>query len=185
MPSSIQLQSEIERLKAENVRLVALLETHGIPWIPDTVPTDKKVGTTFHSTILSADEKVALFRSLFRGRSDVYPIRWESSTTGKSGYSPACANEWKRGVCPKPQVKCSACDYRELLPLTNQTIFDHLTRKQTIGVCPLLANETCYFNIPNVTPSSSFFESESFGGSGGIEQVAFGDFAERPFALPE
>ena len=145
MPSSVQLQSEIERLKAENVRLVALLETHGIPWIPDTVPTDKKVGTTFHSTILSTDEKVALFRSLFRGRSDVYPIRWESTTTGKSGYSPACANEWKRGVCPKPQVKCSTCDYRELLPLTDQTIYDHLAGKQTIGVYPLLTDETCYF----------------------------------------
>ena len=50
----------------------------------------------------SADEKIALFRSLFRGRDDVYPRRFESRKTGKSGYSPACANEWVPGVCEKP-----------------------------------------------------------------------------------
>ena len=46
----------------------------------------------------STDQKVALFRRLFRGRTDVYPIRWESKTSAKSGYSPACANEWRAGV---------------------------------------------------------------------------------------
>lgn len=40
--------------------------------------------------------KIKLFRSLFRGREDVYPRRFESRKTGKSGYSPACAN------CPEP-----------------------------------------------------------------------------------
>ena len=37
--------------------------------------------------------KVELFRSLFRGREDVFPRRWENAKTGKSGYSPACTNE--------------------------------------------------------------------------------------------
>lgn len=50
----------------------------------------------------STGEKVALFRSLFRGRVDVYPVRWEGKD-GKSGYSPACGNEWKKGVCRKAQ----------------------------------------------------------------------------------
>ncbi len=50
----------------------------------------------------SAEAKIALFRSLFRGREDVYPRRFESRTTGRSGYAPACANEWVRGVCEKP-----------------------------------------------------------------------------------
>lgn len=40
-----------------------------------------------------------MFAQLFRGRSDVYPIRWESKTSGKSDYAPACANEWRPGVC--------------------------------------------------------------------------------------
>jgi hypothetical protein len=45
----------------------------------------------------SNQEKVSLFRSLFRGREDVFPLRWENPRTGKSGYSPACKNEWKKG----------------------------------------------------------------------------------------
>ena len=39
-------------------------------------------------------EKVVLFRSLFRGREDVFPNRWENARTGKAGYAPACGNEW-------------------------------------------------------------------------------------------
>src|SRR6185437_8060871 len=42
-------------------------------------------------------EKVALFRRLFAGRADVFPVRWENTRTGKSGYAPACANEWVSG----------------------------------------------------------------------------------------
>lgn len=49
-----------------------------------------------------AHAKIALFRSLFRGREDVYARRFQSRKTGKSGYAPACAHEWLRGVCEKP-----------------------------------------------------------------------------------
>ena len=52
--------------------------------------------------------KIALFRSLFRGREDVFPRRWENATTGKAGYAPACRNEWVRGVCGKPAIKCTS-----------------------------------------------------------------------------
>jgi len=44
------------------------------------------------------EAKIRLFRSLFRGREDVYPRRFESRRTGKSGYAPACSNEWVRGI---------------------------------------------------------------------------------------
>ena len=54
-----------------------------------------------------AAAKIALFRSLFRGREDVYPRRFESRKTGKSGYAPACANEWVQGICEKPRIKCA------------------------------------------------------------------------------
>lgn len=57
-----------------------------------------------------AESKIALFRSLFRGRNDVYPRRFESRRTGKAGYSPACGNEWVAGVCEKPRIKCAACE---------------------------------------------------------------------------
>jgi hypothetical protein len=90
-------------------------------------------------------EKIALFRNLFRGREDVYPNRWESKT-GKSGYSPACENEWSF-VCKKPQIKCSDCSHREFLPVTDEIISHHLDAKinRTIGVYPMLQDETCWF----------------------------------------
>jgi len=59
--------------------------------------------------------KIVLFRSLFRGRDDVYPRRFESRKTGKAGYAPACANEWVRGICEKPRITCAVCPHRRLL----------------------------------------------------------------------
>ena len=40
--------------------------------------------------------RVALFRSLFRGREDVYAKRFVSRD-GRSGYSPVCKNRWTEG----------------------------------------------------------------------------------------
>ncbi|PKO71574.1 MAG: DEAD/DEAH box helicase [Betaproteobacteria bacterium HGW-Betaproteobacteria-14] len=128
-------------IRAENARLIALLESHGIPWQQPVVPPVVEVETSK----LSTSEKVALFRRLFRGRTDVYPVRWESKTTGKSGYAPACANEWRPGVCHKPRVKCSDCDKRLLVPLSEAVMYDHLAGEHTVGVYPLLANDTCHF----------------------------------------
>ena len=52
--------------------------------------------------------KIALFRTLFRGREDVFAVRWQSKA-GRSGYAPACAHEWDRALCGKPKVKCADC----------------------------------------------------------------------------
>ena len=126
-------------LRAENARLVALLESHGIEWrkssTVDVQPTPSG---------LNADQKVALFRRLFRGRTDVYPVRWESKA-GKTGYAPACANEWRAGICEKPRIKCSDCGHRSLIALTDRTIYDHLAGRHTTGVYPLLTDDTCNF----------------------------------------
>lgn len=132
---------ELTKLRAENARLSAMLEAHGIDW---RLPLEPMPVQEAEPSPLSADEKVVLFRRLFRGRSDVYPARWENKA-GKSGYSPACANEWKPGVCNKPRIKCSDCDNRLLIPLTDQIIYDHLAGKHTLGVYPLLVNDTCNF----------------------------------------
>jgi superfamily II DNA or RNA helicase len=42
-------------------------------------------------------------------------------------------------------IKCSDCGNRLLIPLSDQIIYDHLAGRHTIGVYPLLANDTCYF----------------------------------------
>jgi len=99
----------------------------------------------------SPKEKIAILRRLFRGRQDVYPRRFESRKSGKSGYQPACANEWRRGVCNKPKVKCSVCPSRQYLPVTDQAIEMHLRGDDgyghdfTMGVYPLLENDCCRF----------------------------------------
>lgn len=136
----------LERLRAENARLVALLESHGIEWrLPDEPPKVEPVSSTpLLVSSLDTDAKLALFRRLFRGRADVFPVRWESKA-GKSGYSPACANEWRPGVCEKPRIKCGDCTYRRLLPLTDQVLYKHLAGEIVIGVYPLLPDDTCYF----------------------------------------
>ncbi|NUQ62713.1 MAG: DEAD/DEAH box helicase family protein [Pirellulales bacterium] len=97
------------------------------------------------------ESKIALFRSLFRGRDDVYPRRFESRRTGKSGYQPACANQWAPGVCLKPKIKCAECRHRSFLPVTDDVIRWHLSgqddngRDFVMGVYPMLRDETCFF----------------------------------------
>lgn len=99
----------------------------------------------------SSPQKIALFRSLFRGRDDVYPQRFESRRTGRCGYAPACANEWVRGICEKPQIKCAECPNRRFLPVTDDVIRWHLSGQDdagqqfVAGVYPMLLDETCYF----------------------------------------
>ena len=98
-----------------------------------------------------SSEKVALFRSLFRGREDVYPRRFESKKTGRAGYAPACGNEWVRGICEKPRIKCGDCPHRAFLPVTDEVIRWHLSGKDAAGqdfvagVYPMFADETCCF----------------------------------------
>jgi superfamily II DNA or RNA helicase/very-short-patch-repair endonuclease len=99
----------------------------------------------------SPEAKIALFRSLFRGRDDVYPRRFESRKTGKSGYQPACANEWVRGLCEKPKLKCTECPNRRFTPVVDEIVRWHLSgrdangREFVMGVYPMLQDETCFF----------------------------------------
>jgi len=93
----------------------------------------------------SSEIKIALFRSLFRGREDVYAKRFESKKTGKSGYQPVCRNEWIRGICEKPRTSCGSCTQRLFEPVTDDVIRNHLTGSIVMGVYPLLPDETCHF----------------------------------------
>jgi hypothetical protein len=136
-------RDDLASLRAENARLVALLEAHGIDWRLSPPPAIPSLATDVSR--LSTQDKVALFRRLFRGREDVHAIRWESKATGKSGYAPACANEWRAGVCEKPRVRCADCSNRVLIPFSDAIIYGHLAGEHTVGVYPLLEDDTCCF----------------------------------------
>ena len=136
------VSAELARLQAENSHLKAILRQHGITWgssLSSAPPVLEDVTiadpVTPPSVVLSPAGKIALFQSLFRGRTDVYPQRWESQK-GTSGYSPVCGNEWRPGICGKPKVRCGDCEHRQLTPLTEQALYDHLAGKKTLGVYP-------------------------------------------------
>ena len=84
---------------------------------------------------VSTQEKINLFRTLFRGREDIYAAFWLNERTGKKGYSPACEDPWSsRKGNPK-----------KYLPLADEVIRSHLTGEKIIGVYPLLKDDTCWF----------------------------------------
>ncbi len=137
---------EIKKLRLENVELKKRL---GLPHemvigvqespsdyvveepLPTPLPSEPLPKVNSHS---SSQEKISLFRILFKGREDVYPALWMNQTTGKKGYSPACENPWVGKGKPK-----------KYHPLTDQVIQEHLSGKKTIGVYPLLKDNTCWF----------------------------------------
>ena len=134
---------ELKRLLAENARLRALLAQHGIA-------VDEPENMSPRKPALSLEKKVALFRSLFQGREDVFARRWFSPTTGKSGYQHVCAREWNREYCDKKKFKCAECPNREFQPLGYDDIYRHLEGKDpngrdVIGVYAILPDNTCQF----------------------------------------
>ncbi|WP_371924911.1 hypothetical protein [Endozoicomonas sp. SCSIO W0465] len=94
---------------------------------------------------MSPGGKIQIYRSLFKGRDDVIAVRWQSNNSGRSGYSPACHNEWRPGICQKPGVKCTDCPHQNFEQYTDQAVHSHLTGKRTLGIYPLNQNDTCWF----------------------------------------
>lgn len=128
--------AECERLQAENLRLKNRLGIQNEKKPSQPISTLSASRTSAVNSKSTPEEKVKLFRSLFRGRDDIYAVRWEGRNNGKAGYSPAHRRVW--GVHHSEQPK-------EYFPLTDQVIHDHLTGKLTAGVYPLLTDETCWF----------------------------------------
>ena len=108
----------------------------------------------------SSGDKIDLFRRLFAGRPDVFPTRWENRKTGRAGYSPACFNEWVKGICGKPTVKCGDCQNQRFIPPDANIIERHLrggdllTVDFVVGVYPLLKDDTCRFLAADFDKSS-------------------------------
>src|SRR5215471_5206937 len=112
--------------------------------------------------------EVALFRSLFRGREDVYARRFESQKSGRSGYRPDCANEWVRGVCEKPKIKCTDCPHQRFRPVTDTIVTWHLQGHDdagapfVMGVYPMLQDETCFFVAVDFDKSTWGVDASAF-----------------------
>lgn len=139
------LLEENKRLKDE----LALLKGKTSLSMPVTENIEY-ISTSSINKYSSSEEKISLFRSIFKGREDVFARRWYSKTTDKSGYQPVCENEWNEEFCDRKKYKCSACPNRKLMALTDKDIYRHLSGKDlygrdVVGIYPMLTDETCLF----------------------------------------
>src|SRR4051794_486881 len=130
------LRDEVVRLRAENARLLRLLELTPRDARPpgpvqtgvfDAAPGPVHAGST-------ATAKVAFFAALFGARPDVYALRWENARSGRSGWTPAVRGGWRKGV---PAAE------REHLPLTEAVITAHLSGELELGLYPILDDDRC------------------------------------------
>lgn len=146
------LRREIERLRSENADLRASLDRAPadpalpvlqqprpmpvVAWEPELF---REAPADFDGRSLDARSappaKIALFRTLFAGRSDVYAAYWENARSGTVGWSPAVAGGWSNARRPD----------RDHLPLTDAVLEAHLTGTSHVGVYPLLRDDTCRF----------------------------------------
>ena len=150
----------LDRERSEIVEKLASLERDLVA--EEAVVTNPQRDTKLVTMASSTADKIALFRSLFRGREDVLPRRWENVKTGKTGYAPMCRNEWAQGICRKPLVKCGECKNQAFIPLSEDILHSHLAGRAsgaaadfTIGIYPMLPDDTCWFLAADFDKKSS------------------------------
>lgn len=129
----------IEELERENAYLKRLLKANNIAY-EEACPSPVKI-ISFSSNL----EKVSLFRDYFRGREDVY-AQTRLTKEGKKAIYPACKYRANGRYCEYfGEHGCKGCQRKENDPLTDEVVLRHLLGKETIGVYPLLYDNTCFF----------------------------------------
>lgn len=144
---------ELEQLRMENARLKEILQANGIAYdVVSTYAYEEKVYSdiSFPEVHLGKEKRIELFRSLFRGREDVFARRWYSKVTNKSGYQPVCVNEWRRGLCDKKAIKCAECPNRNFLSLGYDDVCRHLIGNDengcdVVGIYAIMSDNNCAF----------------------------------------
>jgi hypothetical protein len=140
-------ESRLAELDRERALLLGKIKSIKDGARENQAPCPPSIPTTIAAapSSFSSSEKVVVFRSLFRGRTDVFPKLWINPNKGTKGYAPACFNEWAPNICGKPQVKCGECPNQAFIPVDDQAMLNHLQGRHTRGVYPMLHDETCWF----------------------------------------
>lgn len=90
---SNELQIIVQKISALEQELTALITKRDYLMQFSHKEITSKQGSLEQTPVkLSVNQKIELFKKLFKGRSDVFAKRWQNST-GRSGYSFACQNE--------------------------------------------------------------------------------------------
>ena len=139
------IKSELQQI--ESRRQVLLSELRELTsQDPETEISATYLGVkAFDKEPETPEEKIQLFLKLFRCRSDVFPRYWENNRSGKKGYSPVCSNEWKKGVCFKPKVKCSVCSNQSFVSFDADSVRNHLMGKIAMGSYAIDQQDRCIF----------------------------------------
>lgn len=97
---------------------------------------------------------IEIFKSLFKGRKDVFALRWEAGE--KSGYMPAYKFDWNAFAKHKSNGgTLNNFPDKTFLTLTDDRIVNHLLGKEIIGVYPLLENNTSWFIVADFDESTN------------------------------
>jgi superfamily II DNA or RNA helicase len=130
--------AELARLRAENARLLRLLELTpeqaALPRPAQSGLFEAPPGPVHGGS--APEEKVAFFGRLFAARSDVYALRYDNRRTGKAGWIPAARGGFRKDV---------RHGERHYLPLTAEVLAAHLSGKMHIGLYPLLDGDSCWW----------------------------------------
>ncbi|MGD0775389.1 MAG: restriction endonuclease subunit R, partial [Candidatus Solibacter sp.] len=159
-------EQENIRLREENARLRRLLAVHSIaiPQVALENPPPAKAVETAPPVGKEerARKRIAVFRNLFRGREDVYARRWENDD-GRHGYVPAAVKDWEAINRSRPEERKKVDQKtRKFIPLTDAAIENHLLGKETVGVYPLLPDETCWFLAADFDKKTWEYDSLAF-----------------------
>jgi len=132
------MRSRLAELEADNAHLRGMLrlspQESTRPGAAPAVIFDAAPGQV--SSASPAPEKVSFYATLFRARTDVYAVRWDSDRTGRGGWMPAVTGGFRKGVRPAD---------RQYQPLTEEAITRHLTGDLEIGLYPLLDSDRCHW----------------------------------------
>jgi len=169
-PNTDELLRKIEQLSKENAWLRGILSAHGINYeqLPaqEVVPVNSLSHQEEKHAVLTREQilqqkkdlfrkqilqqRKDFFRSLFKGREDVFAIRWTSDDGTKSGYMPVCSNRGTQ-FCNRKKYRCANCPNRRFAPLGDKEIEEHLRGTYedgwpyTIGIYALLTDDNCNF----------------------------------------
>lgn len=149
-----RLRRELERLRAENVRLSRLLDLRG----QDTAPAPEQLSASVAPPGLvgmssPVADKLALYIDRFRARADVYAVRWDNVRTGTNGWMPAVTGGWRKGT-----------DRRQAnyLLLTTEVIPAHLVGDVFVGLYPLLTNNSCHFLVADFDGPAAMLDALAY-----------------------
>ena len=132
------LRAEVGRLRAENTRLLRLLDLTPAQARPPE-PAQSAIFESAPGSVHAGSPpaaKVAFYAALFAARLDAYAVRWDNARLGKGGWMPAVRGGWRRGM---------PAEQRVYLPLTPQVLTEHLSGVAEIGLYPMLDGDRCHW----------------------------------------